>query len=69
MTHYLHLLKRLLAGVAFALATQSAYALQVGDKAPDFSLPSSSSGTVSLSDFEGKKSLIVFFYIGAFTKT
>ena len=35
--------------------------LQVGDIAPDFSLPSNGGNTVSLNDFKGKK-LIVFFY-------
>ena len=69
MSMYLRMLKSLLAGAVFALAAQSAQALQVGDKAPDFSLPSTTAPTVKLSDFAGKKSVVVFFYIGAFTKT
>ena len=69
MSKYLRWLKLLLAGATFALVTQAAHALQVGDKAPDFSLPSTKGGNVKLSDFEGKKSVVIFTYIGAFTKT
>jgi cytochrome oxidase Cu insertion factor (SCO1/SenC/PrrC family) len=69
MKHYALWLKRLLAGAVFAFAMQSAHALQVGDKAPDFSLPSTNGGNVKLSDFAGKKSVVLFVFIGAFTKT
>ena len=66
---FLRMLKALLAGAVLALAAQSAHALQVGDKAPDFSLPSTKGANIRLSDFAGKQSVVVFFYIGAFTKT
>jgi thioredoxin-dependent peroxiredoxin len=66
---FLRMLKTLLAGVVLALAAQSAHALQVGDKAPDFSLPSTKGANVRLSDFAGKQSVVIFTYIGAFTKT
>ena len=66
---YLRLLKALLAGTALMLASQVSYALQVGDKAPEFSLPSTTGSNIRLSDFAGKKSVVVFTYIGAFTKT
>ncbi len=36
--------------------------LKEGDKAPEFSLPSSDGGNVSLKDFKGKKSLVLYFY-------
>ncbi len=36
-------------------------ALKAGDKAPDFSLPWSEGGTVSLKSFRGKK-LVLYFY-------
>ncbi|MBD3374204.1 thioredoxin-dependent thiol peroxidase [candidate division KSB1 bacterium] len=36
--------------------------LQPGDKAPDFSLPSSDGGTVSLADYIGKKRIVLYFY-------
>jgi cytochrome oxidase Cu insertion factor (SCO1/SenC/PrrC family) len=41
--------------------------LKVGDEAPDFTLPSSLGGTVKLSDYRGKKNVIVAFYVLAFT--
>ena len=66
---YLRRLKSLLMGTALLLAAQASYALQVGDKAPDFSLPSTKGGNIKLSDFAGKQSVVVFTYIGAFTKT
>jgi thioredoxin-dependent peroxiredoxin len=66
---FLRMLKALLAGAALMLASQASYALQVGDKAPDFSLPSTKGGNIKLSDFAGKQSVVVFTYIGAFTKT
>lgn len=66
---YLRLLRTLLAGAALMLATQASHALQVGDKAPDFSLPSTSGTNVRLSDFAGKQSVVIFTYFAAFTKT
>jgi protein-disulfide isomerase len=42
-------------------------ALAVGDKAPAFSLPSTGGETVSLSDFAGKKNLLIAFLPAAFT--
>ncbi len=41
--------------------TESVSALKVGDKAPDFSLPSDQGKTVSLADFRGKN-LVIYFY-------
>jgi hypothetical protein len=35
--------------------------LNVGDQAPDFSLPSDSGGKVSLGDFRGKTVVLYFF--------
>ena len=35
--------------------------LSIGDKAPDFSMPSDGGGTVSLSDFKGRH-LVLYFY-------
>jgi hypothetical protein len=42
-------------------------ALQVGDKAPDFALPATTGGEVKLADYVGKKPVVVFFYIAAFS--
>ncbi len=41
--------------------------VRVGDKAPDFSLPNQSGQVVSLRDFVGKRSVILFFYPKDFT--
>ena len=37
-------------------------AIKVGDPAPDFTLASQSGALVSLNDFRGKKSVVVYFY-------
>jgi peroxiredoxin len=44
-------------------------ALEVGDKAPAFSLPATTQEKLSLSDFAGKKNVVLFSFIGAFTPT
>lgn len=36
--------------------------LKVGDRAPEISLPSATGETVSLSDFQGKKAVVLYFY-------
>lgn len=41
--------------------------LKVGDKAPDFSLPSLSGETVALSQFKGKKNVVISFVPAAWT--
>ena len=41
-------------------------ALKVGDKAPDFTLPSTTGEKISLSQFQGKKPVVLFFYLFAF---
>ena len=43
-----------------------ARALNVGDKAPEFTLPSTTGEKISLSQFQGKKPVALFFYIFAF---
>ncbi len=44
-----------------------ASALKAGDKAPDFTLPDHNGRTVKLSDFAGKKNVVLAFYIKAAT--
>jgi peroxiredoxin Q/BCP len=58
----------LLSGIVLGMSTNHALALQVGDKAPDFSLPGTTAEAIKLADFMGKKPVVVFFYIGAFTR-
>ena len=41
--------------------------LKVGDVAPDFTLPDTKGQPVKLSDFRGKKNVILAFYVLAFT--
>src|SRR4029453_8752304 len=41
--------------------------LKVGDMAPDFTLPSTAGQPVKLSDFRGKKTVVLAFYPAAFT--
>ena len=42
---------------------------EVGQPAPDFTLPSTAGGEVTLSSFKGKKNVVVFFFPKAFTGT
>ena len=41
--------------------------LKVGDMAPDFTLPATTGGMIKLSDYRGKKTVVVSFYPAAFT--
>jgi len=41
--------------------------LKVGDAAPDFTLPATDGKTYSLSEFKGKKNVVLAFYVLAFT--
>ena len=44
-------------------------ALEVGDKAPDFDLPSTKDGKFKLSEVAGKKNVVIQFYVLDFTPT
>ena len=59
---------RLIFSLAFAIAflvgtSSSSFALNVGDKAPDFELESSKGGKLKLSDLKGKNVLINFYVL------
>jgi cytochrome oxidase Cu insertion factor (SCO1/SenC/PrrC family) len=41
--------------------------LKVGDMAPDFTLPDTDNKPVKLSDFRGKKVVVLAFFVAAFT--
>ena len=60
-----------IAAIVFALSLGLpgiAAAVEVGEKAPDFEL-TSTQGKFKLSDFAGKKNVIVQFYVLDFTPT
>ncbi len=46
-----------------------ARAVEVGELAPDFKLPSTTGGDISLSDFRGKKFVLLEFYGADFAPT
>jgi peroxiredoxin len=61
----------LVLGLLFALLGTSrlSSALDVGDKAPDFKLPSTDGVDIALSDYRGKKWVFLEFYAAAFVPT
>lgn len=60
----------LLLGVAAVAQSQDAPAveLKVGDKAPNFRLPATDGKTYNLSEFAGKKAVVVAWFPAAFTR-
>jgi cytochrome oxidase Cu insertion factor (SCO1/SenC/PrrC family) len=60
----------LLLVAAVAMAQQPAAPkthLKIGDAAPDFTLADNNGNQVKLSDFKGKKNVVLAFYVLAFT--
>ena len=57
----------LLAAAVVVPMLAGAAELKVGDRAPDFSLPDQDGRVVKLSDFKGKKNVVLAFYVLAFT--
>src|SRR5262252_1468428 len=52
------------APIAAAQVPDTATALHVGERAPDFTLPDASGRPVTLADYRGKKPVIIVFYRG-----
>ena len=50
-----------------AMPAPAAPKLKVGDMAPDFTLTDTARNPVKLSDFRGKKNVVLAFYVLAFT--
>jgi peroxiredoxin len=48
-------------------STAPSSTLKVGDKAPDFTLPSTDGGTVHLASLIGKSTIVLAFFPAAFT--
>jgi len=57
----------LLAGVLVAAGV--ATAVEVGEKAPDFTLPSTMGGQISLSQFRGKQLVLLEFHVNDYGVT
>ena len=57
----------LLGSVIALPSLASSATLAVGDRAPDFALPDTEGKEVKLSEFRGKKNVVLAFYVLAFT--
>ena len=57
----------LLAAAALASAPASGASLDVGDAAPDFTLPGTDGTEVTLSSYAGEKNVVLAFFPKAFT--
>jgi len=55
------------AAILLAQAPPPKTHLKVGDTAPDFELPSTQGKKIKLSDYRGKKNVVVAFFPAAFT--
>ena len=54
---------------SMVLSSGSAAAVEVGQPAPDFKLPSSTGSDIALADFRGKKWVLLEFYGADFVPT
>jgi hypothetical protein len=65
--------RRFIPALALALSLSAlptiSSAVELGEKAPDFALPSTKDGKFKLSDNAGKKAVVVQFYVLDFTPT
>ena len=52
---------------ALGVGAAQAAPLSVGDMAPDVSIPSTAGGQMKLSDYRGKKNVVLAFFPKAFT--
>ena len=55
--------------VGVLAVTGVATAVEVGEQAPDFTLPSTQGGQVSLSQFRGKKLVLLEFHVNDYGAT
>ena len=56
-----------LLSIGLCLSPLPASAVNVGDKAPDFLMHSTVGETVQLSQYQGRKHVLLFFFVAAFT--
>jgi AhpC/TSA family len=66
-TRRIYVLAALLAGGL--LMANMAQALEVGERAPDFTLPSTTGDKISLNQFRGKKLVLIEFHVNDFGAT
>jgi hypothetical protein len=66
-TRRIHVLAALLASGLFMAGL--AQALEVGEPAPDFTLPSTTGEKISLNQFRGKKLVLIEFHVNDFGAT
>ena len=58
-----------LVALSLVMWAPHAHGLDVGDKAPDFELDSTQGGKLKLSSLQGKKNVLIQFYVLDFTPT
>ena len=67
MRHHLWLVLFAAAAASAQTAAPPSTTLKVGDMAPDFTLPATDGKKVTLSEFRGKKNVVLAFFPAAFT--
>jgi hypothetical protein len=60
-------LAAVLLSIGLWIVPMPAPAVEVGEKAPDFLMHSTVGETVRLSEYQGKKNVLLFFFLAAFT--
>ena len=55
------------AGIPLFAENAAPTTLKVGDIAPDFTLPSTQGGNVHLADYRGTNTVVLAFFVAAFT--
>ena len=53
--------------MGLGIGPMTASALEVGQPAPDFTMHSTVGEAVRLADYQGKKNVMLFFFVAAFT--